>query len=142
VTDVEKLEAELGLSERESKLMDLAEERAMRRFDPQHLRLVRAVAAIGVILLIGTTVGWVAIDAAVDSIQQNRYELTRDGCLDQNGRNHETLLRLAEVSHDGPASADLTERERRGIEASKVLINAIIPARPDCEAYARSRISR
>jgi len=142
VTDAEQLEAELGLTERESKMVDLAAVRAMRLFDPQHIRLVRAVAAIGVILLAGMTAGWVAVSDNVDAIQQNRLELARDSCEDQNDRNHETLLRLAQVSHDGPVSRDLTSREKQNVEASKVIINAIIPARPDCEAYARARLSR
>lgn len=134
-------DGDLDLTEREEQLLDVAAERAMRRFAPQHIRLIKAVAAIGAILLVGTTVGWIVVSDVVDSIQRSRYELTRDNCRDQNDRNRATILKLGEVSSDGPTTGRTpSEALRRQIDASKKLIDAIIPYRPDCEAYARSRI--
>lgn len=128
------------LTEREEMLLDVAAARAMTQFGPQHIRLVRSVAAIGAILLIGMTFGWVAVSDNVDAIQRSRLELTRNNCKDQNDRNRATILKLGEVSSGGSTGRPPSSAMKQQIDASKKIIDAIIPYRPDCEKFARSRI--
>lgn len=104
-------------------------------------RVVKAVGVIGLILLIGGTVGWKIADDQTDKIQQSRLDGFRDSCRANNERNRRTKLKLGQVSTGGPSGGQTKADLRRQIEATKQLIDALAPVTKDCDALARSRVS-
>ena len=73
-----------------------------------------------------------------EAIQENREELIRTGCEEQNARNHNTIATLDALLEQ--AKDENPERARR-IEESRdftvLLINALVPVR-DCDEVVRT----
>lgn len=117
-------------------------------------KLRAVVVAVGFALAIamgGGVTGWVLIreeasnraeDLAVESakradrIQDSRLQIIIDGCEQTNTRNRETNAKL-----DALQPKPSTRESRRGVAATRLLIQALVPFNPDCEKSARARLA-
>lgn len=146
------------LNEREQHVARVAADLAVSELHPQIRRsldglhkVVRAVAIISAIVLVGVTLGWIAVQRQTQAIQHSRFTVTRDGCRETNGRNRETILKLGQTSAGGPYGGQTSKDLERQLQASKLIINAILPTHPstdpanpdprNCDQYARDRIA-
>jgi hypothetical protein len=119
----------------------VAADLAVRKISPLIHRVIRALAIGGVLLVGGVTGGWLVVQDQARAIQDSRFKASRDSCRAQNGRNHETLLALGEVT-PGVNTSRMSTRERdRQIAATTFLINKIVPYRPNCDAVARKAVA-
>ena len=129
-----------------------------RDHDPEHLaqpitrgefkRIMREViGAMGIFGVVITVALFIATSAQhatakqADAIQTNRFQTIRDTCRDTNERNRETLLKLGQVALNGPARGQTRREQQQSMEGARIVINAILPVRADCDAYARKRIA-
>lgn len=78
-------------------------------------------------------------------IQQQRYDVSYDTCIDQNERHDETIDTLNSIVKTASERPDLSEAEKKqqaqGAASSILLIDALVPRVSDCAAQAQSRVN-
>ena len=133
--------------------------KVLKDHDPEHLKgpvtvaefkrvlkeIVTAMVVFGVLMTVALAISLStqrdtarqasAIREQQRAIQRSRFDSVRDNCIETNERNRDTRQKLGVISTQGPANRDLDKR--RGT----ILINALVPVRPDCDAYAHARVT-
>jgi hypothetical protein len=73
-------------------------------------------------------------------IQQQRYDVTFQNCLNQNDRHDETIIRLKTLLHQAVTNGQITEEvARRNVAYTSLLINSLVPKR-NCKAVAQRAV--
>lgn len=87
-------------------------------------------------LVIFNIVGWRALQAQQDEMDQSRVNITYRACREQNDRHDQTLARLNNLVSALPAPE--RKRAERNSAGSKALIETLAPHQ-DCRALVRHR---
>lgn len=87
-------------------------------------------------LVIFNIVGWRALQAQQDEMDQSRVNITYRACREQNDRHDQTLARLNNLVSALPAPE--RKRAERNSAGSKALIETLTPHQ-DCRALVRHR---
>lgn len=117
-------------------------------------RVVIAMTAVAVIVIVGGVAGWLAVRQEsvnrTNAIQSSRVELTVRGCLDTNNRHDDTI-----AVFEGLVPSHPTPAQRQGAAASRIIVERAFPYRGNprlkgrarsidgraaCERYARERL--
>lgn len=146
-----EVEIDGELTEREKLVAQSAADAILDRIMPLLHRLMASVLIALIIGIGGGALGWfltadesndrvhaLAMEsvARAKAIQASRYRSTRDNCEEMNARNRKALAKLGELNTILTGS----QRQRQAsIDAFREIIDAGVPYRSNCAAFARSR---
>lgn len=137
MTELEKLSLDKKLEEKLGKIHD-----GYEKWAKWTLRILIGLVASFVFGAFSTTYLIGENKARIDDIQEQRTLSVRETCEAQNDRNVNTKARLDELVAKRAGEGTEEEQARRGesVIAMKLLIDALAPFTPDCEALVQQRV--
>lgn len=74
------------------------------------------------------------------AIQDQRYNLLLDSCLDQNKRHDKVIAKIDQAVAAVPPPPARQKRAREGAKPFKLILEAAVPHTKDCVVQARKRV--